>query len=139
MAMLCQCGVKIPGFQKFFLFWVPMNSQQCWKAKLLRRGPSTQGSIWQGSMQLAKQLPEILIKWPIPSFVILFSNQSLVMYWVNFVATEILFDFSFHQYFCRNGRERNHWYNNSLYVSNQPSWVNVPLFFRYSEMNIFNP
>ena len=42
----------------------------------------------------------------------------LVMHWVNFVATEILFDFFFHQYFCRNGRERNHWYNNSLYVSN---------------------
>jgi len=27
---------SLAGFQKLFLLWVPMNSQQCWKAKLER-------------------------------------------------------------------------------------------------------
>ena len=38
MAVLCQYGPKesLAGFQKFFLLWVPMNSQQYCKAKLER-------------------------------------------------------------------------------------------------------
>ena len=38
MAVQCQCGPQesLTGFQKFFLHWVPMNSQQCQKAKLER-------------------------------------------------------------------------------------------------------
>ena len=36
MAMPCQCGPQkcIIGFEKFFLFWVPMNIQKDWEAKL---------------------------------------------------------------------------------------------------------
>ena len=38
MAMPCQCGPQesLTGFQKIFLFWVSMRSQQCWKANLER-------------------------------------------------------------------------------------------------------
>ena len=38
MAVPCQYGPQesLVGFQKLFLLWVPMNSQQCWKAKLER-------------------------------------------------------------------------------------------------------
>ena len=36
MAVPCQCGPQkcIIAFEKFFLFWVPMNIQKDWKAKL---------------------------------------------------------------------------------------------------------
>ena len=36
MAMPCQCGPQkcIIAFEKFFLFWVPMNILKDWKAKL---------------------------------------------------------------------------------------------------------
>ena len=38
MAVPCQCSPQesLGGSEKFFLHWVPMNSQQCWKAKLER-------------------------------------------------------------------------------------------------------
>ena len=38
MAVPCQCSPQesLVGSEKFFLHWVPMNSQQCWKAKLER-------------------------------------------------------------------------------------------------------
>ena len=38
MAEPCQSGSQesLTGFQKFFLFWVPLSSQQCWEARLER-------------------------------------------------------------------------------------------------------
>ena len=38
MAVPCQCSRQesLGGSEKFFLHWVPMNSQQCWKPKLER-------------------------------------------------------------------------------------------------------
>ena len=60
------------------------------------------------------------------------------MYLVNTVAKEILFHFVSHQDFCRNCRKANNWYDDNLYVEKNPSWINVPLFFGYTEMNIFD-
>ena len=62
----------------------------------------------------------------------------LFIYWVNAVAKKMSFHFFFHQYFCSNCRKPNYWYNDNLYVQEQPGWVHVIFILRYSEIDIFN-
>ena len=62
MAVPCQCSPQesLGGSEKFFLHWVPMNSQQCWKAKLERalfcRVQSGKITVWQIFVAFSEKL-----------------------------------------------------------------------------------
>ena len=67
MAAPCQCSPQesLVGSEKFFLHWVPMNSQQCWKSKLERalfcrvRSGKTKTTVCHSSLEAMPLLVSI--------------------------------------------------------------------------------